>query len=193
MRCFVAIPLPEAVRTALAEAGVTVRAAEPDWRADKWVARANLHITLVFLGEIARHDLQGLETAIEQEVARARSFELRFAAIRPVPSPRHVSMLWADYHDPDHSAASLAGSLRTAAARLGIQTDERPYSAHATLVRTRAQRRVDAETRRTLDGCEALVPEFVSVREVTLYRSTLTKAGPVYEALATWELRSSRP
>ena len=51
-RAFLAIALPIAVRSTLAACREAFVAADPEWRGEKWVAEANLHVTLRFLGSV---------------------------------------------------------------------------------------------------------------------------------------------
>lgn len=187
MRCFVGIPLPDATRAALAGACSAVRAADPDWRGEKRVAAENLHVTLAFLGNVPAETIPLLREAIGGQFTEVRAFDLPFARLRPVPSGPRANMLWAAYEDPDGACTALASAVGRAAAGFDVPPDERAFRAHVTLVRTRRPRRVGERALAALSAAEPTIPAFVSVRSATLFSSTLTKAGPHYEILDSWE------
>jgi 2'-5' RNA ligase len=187
-RCFLALDLPAAARTTLADTRAALLDRAPAWEGEKWVAAELLHVTVKFIGALddaAVPDLlAGLETALDANEA----FELTLAGVRAVPSARRATMLWATL-DGDTSAC---GALHARAdlllsERFGVEADRRAFSPHVTLVRSRATRRVPAGA---LAAAEAVLsaagkdPDgFVSVRALTLYASTLGPAGPTYETL----------
>lgn len=187
MRCFVGIPLPETTRAALVSACDAVRAADPHWRGEKWVAAQNLHITLVFLGDIPAEAIARLSEAISDGLTDVRAFELPFAGLRPVPNERRARMLWADYDDPSGTCAAIASTIGAAAGGLDIAVEDRAFKAHVTLARARRPRHLGETVLSTLSTAQLGVPEFVSVPSARLFSSTLTKTGPRYETLETWD------
>lgn len=97
----------------------------------KWVQPHNLHVTLVFLGQVDKD----IESLIKQSVAgiAAPPFELTFDSLSYWRRPR-VLCLTCQQPVPE-AAAMLAAALEAAAANGGLQTDTRPYTPHITLAR----------------------------------------------------------
>jgi len=186
MRCFVGIPLECSVRDAFVDAGAAVRAADPSWSGEKWVAAENLHITVAFLGEVEASDAAAIAERLGQALGPVRALSLPFVGVTAVPNPRRATMLWGSYSDPDARAADLASRVALACAECGVTLQDRPFRAHVTLARTRKPRRVGEAALAALASSSETVPAFVSVRGVTLFSSTLTKAGPRYESLEAW-------
>lgn len=186
MRCFVGITLPEPTRSALVAACDAVRAVDPHWRSEKWVTADNLHITVLFLGDVPAETIAPLSEAIGGGLAETHAFELPFATVCPWPNARRARMLWAAYDDPDGKCAALAAAVAEAAERFDVAVEDRAFKAHVTLARARRPRRVDERILSTLSTSQLDVPEFVSVHSATLFSSTLTKTGPRYETLETW-------
>lgn len=182
-RAFVAIDLDDALRDALVGACDAVRSAAPGWAGEKWVPAGNLHVTVRFLGDVADEAVTPLGDAIAEAVAGTAAFALRVSGIRAVPSVRSARMLWADLAGDAGAADSLAAAVERAVAPYSPTEEPRPFRAHVTLVRARRTRYVPAEA---IAAAEALLGDVVaalSVARVTLYSSTLTGKGPVYEAL----------
>jgi len=151
------------------------------------VAAENLHITLAFLGDVPAETIVPLSASIGRETRNTRPFKLPFARLHPVPNARRANMLWASYDDPDGECAALANAVGAACASFGIALEDRAFKAHVTLARTRRARHLGDAATQALSCAEPTVPAFVSVASATLFASTLTKAGPRYEVLDTWE------
>jgi 2'-5' RNA ligase len=186
MRCFVGIPLPAETRRALCCVGDAIRRADAGWRAEKWVAENNLHVTVAFLGEVAEESGSALADAIELEVQGVAAFDLPFGRLSAVPNERHARMLWARYQDPEGACAGLAAGVARACAPLGIALEDRPFRAHVTLARARRTRTLLREGVVAAQAAANAIPAIMSVRSATLFSSTLTKAGPRYESLRSW-------
>lgn len=182
-RAFVAIDLGDPVREALTAAAGVFRADAPGWAGEKWVARENLHVTLRFLGDVPDAIVGPLGDTIAEAVARTAPFELRLAGFRSVSSARSARMLWAEFADPEGAAAALAAAVEEAVAPFSPARDVKPFRPHVTLARARHPRPAPREA---VDAAEALLTAGVpplSVTRATLYASTLTRTGPVYDLL----------
>jgi 2'-5' RNA ligase len=97
----------------------------------KWVRPHNLHVTLVFLGQVDKD----VELSVKQSAAgiTAPPFELTFNSLSYWNRPK---ILCLTCQQPVPEAASvLADALGTATANCGLQTDTRPYTPHITLAR----------------------------------------------------------
>ncbi len=83
--------------------------------------------------------------------------------------------------------AAIATAVSDAAAAFGVSPENRPFVPHVTLVRARRPRALDPIA---LDAASASArsalgqKRVMSVVQATLYKSTLTRAGAVYESLA---------
>lgn len=154
----------------------------------KWVAEANLHLTIRFLGELTpavQTNLVGwLETALAQLDTPGR-LELELTEPRWFPSPRQPRTL-ACLVVATPSLTALAALAESGARAAGLAPEERPFQAHITLGRTRPTLRVsprlDVNPTRTRFWADALI----------LYQSTLTPAGPIYTERQRFPLGGAR-
>jgi 2'-5' RNA ligase len=190
IRSFVALELPGHVTAALLDAGEAIRRTAPEWRGEKWVAESNLHVTLKFLGTVDAATLGRLRDTLASSLAAYDVFEMRLEGVRSAPRTRNA-MLWATFADPNGSCAALAATVEAAATSSGLDRDERPFVPHVTLVRARKARQRSADS---LTSANALLAErnlSMSVLSATLFASTLTSHGPIYERLDAWDFRSN--
>ena len=176
MRAFVAIPLAEETRAALA-----AYAAALDLPGARPVAAANLHVTVHFLGSVEDGDAAALAAALEPACARVAAFTIRLVDARLAPRGR-PRMAWATVDAPP-GFATLAHAVAGAAAPYAPDARvPRPDRPHVTLARLRQQ------PRRTVDLPPLPPGPAVTVRECLLVRSHLDREGARYERLATLPL-----
>ena len=92
VRAFVAIRMNEQVEESVAKTISELRRPHDGVR---WVPRANLHITLKFLGPaVDSHRLQQLTGGLRQLAARTAPFELAAAGVGAFPDLEHPRTIW---------------------------------------------------------------------------------------------------
>jgi 2'-5' RNA ligase len=147
------------------------------------LARASLHVTLVFLGYQYERDVERIAEVSFGEPPGP--FELRPTEATPIP-PRRPRLYALALDDLGEALGAWQNRLSDDLAAAGLyEPEKRPFWAHVTLARGKRDRplpRLEA-----VPLSPALTEPFVSNR-ATLYRSTLTPRGAVYDALATIDL-----
>ncbi len=136
----------------------------------------NLHLTLLYLGEIGTETRQILEQKVD--AIQAKSFKLRLEQFGYWRRPK--VLWWGPKQTPD-PLQQLVGSLRQSAQACGIEVEQRPYKAHLTLAR---------KVRHT-PGRISAEPYDWRVSDFVLVRSTLLPEGAHYEVLRRWPLASA--
>jgi len=199
MRAFFALALEPPIVAALAECRNAILDADPSWRGEKWVADHNLHITAHFLGDVPEASLANVLDAARSALADVPAFHLAFGTIVAAPRQRAASMLWATPAVGNEEsgliahriAAVLPGPSRDAAdVPTGTDRGTRLFRAHVTLCRARHPRPIIGEVIACASEQLRLESPTMSVGEVTLLVSTLTRTGPVYEVVGTVPLQS---
>jgi 2'-5' RNA ligase len=202
VRLFVAIELPEDVRALLAAAAERLRASEA---AVKWVAPANLHLTVKFLGEAEEARLPEIVAALERAARGAGPLEARVSGAGAFPSAHRPRVVWAGL-DAGAALPSLVDAVERALAPLGFPREERPWSAHVTLGRVREERgrRGGGRDRRRGSGdggvrlADLLLAERglssppFRIEALTLFESVLSREGPAYTARGRTALAGER-
>jgi 2'-5' RNA ligase len=144
------------------------------------VPRANLHITLAFLGARPAGDLPAVVEAL-REAARAAS-PAPLAPLR-YRETSGVGMVVLD--DPTGRAAALAESLHSGLEALGVYRREaRPWLPHVTVLRFRTRPRL----RPALPGTGTFVPS-----DAAAYLSRLHRAGARYDVLESIAVGGTTP
>ena len=175
IRAFFAIDLDDATRTLAAGVVERLRRRAGDDRV-RWVRPENLHVTLRFLGNIARERLAGVVREVRCAVAGVVPFRLQIGAAAGFPSRRRPRVI-ALTIPQDPRLARLAAAVEDAVVRAGLAANEGRYRPHLTLGRVRERAR-SAVTVPVTAGGDAL-----AVDEIVLFRSELRCRGAVYTPL----------
>jgi len=184
MRAFLGIDLDDELRGELAALCDAIRDATPAWAGEKWVSRDNLHLTLKFLGETDSESLPSIRDALAGGLAIHTPFDTTvLAPVEAVPDTRRARMLWTRYDDPEGRCALLVKAADDVLVTFGIPPEPRPFVPHVTLVRARRPRRFSCS-----EAYTKMPVTPMSVREVTVFSSILTRSGPVYERWGRIEL-----
>jgi 2'-5' RNA ligase len=180
IRAFAAIGLPEAVRFDLMLLQQGLGLPRP-------VPPENLHMTLVFLGELPEPVLADVDLAFG--AVRAPGFPLAVKGVGMFGGARPRVVYAGVAAEP--ALMHLQAKLETAARQAGVEVEARRYVPHVTLARLpeRLEGRARIEHAVALRGLHA--PPAFQVEDFTLYRSHLTGRGPVYEELAAYPLGSA--
>jgi 2'-5' RNA ligase len=179
----VAVKPPEEVLEAVAAAVEPARSVRMGLR---WEQRERYHLTLQFLGPVARLApvLDGLAAAVAEQSA----FPFRLGGAGAFPKPGRARVVWigAAVGGPDlvSLGGAVAGGLRPA----GYEADREELHPHLTLARLKVPDNV-------ADVLAAIGPEAVgdafTVDEVVLFQSHLSSKGPTYTVLERFALRNA--
>src|SRR5947209_19294935 len=92
IRTFIAIDPGAAIRNALIAVQHNLAKDATDV---KWVEEDNLHLTLLFLGEVQDRELVGICRAVEKGAATQSPFAMQVTGIGCFPNPRRPRIVWA--------------------------------------------------------------------------------------------------
>ncbi len=179
MRIFLALALPEEVKTALSDA---VARLSPTATEVTWCKRDQLHITLIHLGEVAPSILPHVTAAADRVCASLPPFACRLSGWGFFGTKRMPRTVWAGVV-PSPKLEDLHERLWQAFNKYGFKNEAPDFMPHLTLGRCR-----DAVNNRALveamDTDEHTDFGTWTVKGVTLYESRLTPRGALYRKLS---------
>lgn len=166
MRLFVGLPVPSDLAQALVRFTQNIELPKA-----RRTPPENIHLTLVFLGEV----VESVVPAIERELSQLAfyPFQLRLTALNTFP---RAGILFAEV-EPARALLQLQARIAESMVRCGFAPEDRPYHPHLTLARFRGplQRKdsvLPASLQRNFPG-----------DSVNLYRSRLGAGGSHYEVI----------
>ena len=176
MRLFTALDLPPDVVARLEELLAHLK---PTAKI-AWSPPANLHITTKFIGEWPEPRLEELRRALASLPARP-PIDVHIRKVGFFPNPHSPRNFWCGIEAP--GLGPLAEDTDRATARLGIKSENRPYTPHLTLARIKEK--LDLQPlREAIASQPSLEFGAFTAAGFFLYRSQLHPAGSVYTKLA---------
>lgn len=181
LRAFVAIRMNEHVEAAVAALSDAIKRPRDGIR---WVPRANLHITLKFLGPaVDPLRLERLTAGLHNVAMKTAPFEVAAHGLGAFPNLEHPRAIFVGLHSVELGA--LAARVESASTACGFEHENRRWSGHLTIGRVR-DKHLAARTRRALDAAKDTDLGVSKIESITLYRSHLLPEGASYQALATF-------
>lgn len=175
MRAFIAIDLPEKVKSKMAELENDLKKCGLAFR---WVKPENLHLTLKFLGNINQEQVSKIKEAITKISGKFSAFKANFNGFGFFPNEKKPKIFFISI-DKEELFKNIARELEEELETLGFDKENR-FKSHITLARIKDLKNIDSlkiKIENTqLDG------KFPA-DSIILYKSTLTEEGPIYEKI----------
>lgn len=172
-RCFIAVPLPEQMKTRLGRLQGRLGTCLDQVR---WVRPDNLHITLRFLGDQPEDSLEKLGNSMLSVGRLNGAFNVCCHGIGAYPSPRRSRVIWVGLQ-PDPRWVMLHQTLTRQIEPCGIPPEQRPFSPHLTLGRVR---RDPQDLRLALEPFADIDCGSLTIDRITLYESRLRPGGALH-------------
>jgi len=187
IRTFIAAELSDEVRSQICGAIVRLRECLEGVR---WVATENLHLTFKFLGNVEPDHLERVLCEVEGVARGSAPFVLSFSGLGVFPNVRRPRVIWVGVDDGSDDLIAIQKAVETALVRRGFPKDDKPFRPHLTVGRVRSKRPTP-DLAALLSDIEVR-PSPQMITHVSVFRSDLTPNGPIYKALARYELSGRR-
>jgi len=177
MRTFIAIELPPPTKEKIAQVQQVFKECD---LAIKWVKPENIHLTLKFLGNIKEDQLPEIKNVITEVAKKNKSLKAQFTDFGFFPNERkpRVFFIATSYQD---LLKSIAQELEERLKDIGFKAEHR-FKSHLTLARIKSLENIDCLKRKCK---EVELTEEFAINEIILFKSTLTRSGPIYEKIFT--------
>ena len=186
IRSFFAIELPEDIRRYI-ERDIVSRLKKVPAKV-KWVARENMHLTVRFLGEISRQKVDEIvEKMFDMNIQeRISVVSLSLSEIGTF-GRRNPRVIWLGLSGEVEKIVELHGYIERVCDAVKLPADDKKFSPHITIGRVKSPSHTDkllAEIKKlTIKQLDFMV------REVILFKSTLTPSGPIYSVIEKFPFR----
>ena len=180
MRTFIAIDLPKELKDRISS--IVERLTKCDLEA-KWVKPENIHMTLKFLGNVDDKQIDIVKSIISEVALNFKKIIVECGGFGFFPNEKHPRVLFLKT-DKEVDLRKIYQSLEEKLSHIGFEKEER-FKSHLTLCRFKGKRNIDCLIREIKDI------EFshqLNINEIALFKSTLTRSGPIYEKIFTSSL-----
>lgn len=147
-----------------------------------WTPPAKMHVTMKFLGDVARDSIAPLAKAIEPLTAGEKPPRAGTFHLDAFPSLAAARVVVAMLEDPHGDLAKLAARLDEIGSKFGVAAEKRKFRAHVTLARLK----MPYDVRRWLRPELAPGTDECQVARLVLFESQLGDQGSTYTPLATF-------
>jgi 2'-5' RNA ligase len=184
LRTFIGVDLGKTIRDrvialqeSLARTGVEV----------KWVEPENLHVTLLFLGEVEDRAVPDVCRSVQEVTAKHAPFPMGIETAGCFPNVRRPRILWVGVGTGVQPLCALHDELEVPLQELGYRREERRYTPHVTLGRVKSDRPT-SELAAALAKKAGWKAGEITVQDILVMSSELTSQGPKYTVLSRAEL-----
>ena len=183
-RLFIAVTVPEEVKTEIEKTQATLRRALPK-EGVRWTKREQFHLTLKFLGNVDAQRVEPLTDAVRAACQGFAALELRAERVGFFPDLRSPRVVWAGVSDRQDQLPLLQRAIETAMRDFTAEESKEQFTGHVTLGRIKGLRRSEAEALAGIASGLAtrLFGTWIADR-VELIRSQLSPNGAQYSTLA---------
>jgi 2'-5' RNA ligase len=189
IRSFIAIELPEAVKTGLQQ--LQTELTLPQYSFVKCVAPEGIHLTLKFLGNIPAKKVSDITGVMVQASQGVNPFQLQLTEVGAFPNLKRPRVVWVGIKGEVDKLVGWQQRLDNGLVPLGFAKEARPFSPHLTLARLRD----NCSPGDRLHFGEMVASSHVevdynfTVNSLNLMRSQLFPTGAVYSSLAEVKLK----
>jgi len=185
IRAFIAIDIDPQVRENITRAIGQLRSRVLEVR---WIAPANFHLTLKFLGDIEQTQIEAIGAALEERLRPFPRFTINAKGLGVFPDLRRPRIMWIGL--AGNELTTLAAQVELALLPLGFAPEKRNFTPHLTIGRWRQTDRPSKTLGQELASLKEYQFGASNVDEVILFQSVLKPEGAIYTRAKAVTLRN---
>ncbi len=144
----------------------------------KFVEDENLHITLVFLGEIDESTVETLKSGLEENIKHP-PFEISVEGLGSFPSLSRPRVVWAGIRKGSKELTNIHETVMKTLNTLNIRVKGEKFHPHVTIGRLKGSRNIQSLTKLLIEYSNYFFGE-QQIDKVKIKQSILTPKGPIY-------------
>jgi len=191
IRTFIAIELPETVKSALAQIQDELK--REMYTCVKWVNPCSIHLTLKFLGEVEKTKIQSISTVVKEASLPSKPFKLSIDKSGVFPNMRRPRVIWAGIVGELDALNTLQQSIENQLVPLGFPLEKRRFSPHLTLGRVKDGTSLQDCSRlgQSVSSLKIVSKPVFEICSVSFMQSVLSREGATYSCLASIALQNT--
>ncbi len=188
IRSFLAFELPSDIKQKVALVSDELRRSRLNVR---WVKPANIHLTIVFMGNINPDLLPVMAEEIGKDCLAYKPFDISLRGLGIFPGTRRPRVLWLGLETDREILSSFRKGLQERLEPFGIKQEKRGFSPHLTLGRFREPQRQGTLLDDLIAQYKDLEGPSGKMEELVMFKSELHPQGAEYTRLRSWPLAIS--
>ena len=188
LRLFIALPATDQVKSSIARVQDQLRRLLPD-KAARWTRPEQFHLTLRFLGNVAKARVASLIEAAQGTCGPFDRLQLTARGLGFFPDARFPRVLWVGIKDPAEQLACVWKAVQATTLPFTNEAAEEAFAGHITLARLKRLRRSEAAVlAQTVEQFRNDTFGQWTASELHLMRSELSSQGACHSVLAVLPL-----
>ncbi|NNG07337.1 MAG: RNA 2',3'-cyclic phosphodiesterase [Desulfobacteraceae bacterium] len=189
IRSFLAFELPLEIKNIVARVSGELRQSTLNAR---WVKVDNIHLTLVFMGNIETEDIPAMGKGVQDVCQTHSPFDISLKGVGCFPNKHKPRVVWLGLDGDLEQMSTFRDALQKHLASFGIEEEKRKFKPHLTLGRFRKPKKMDVQQDQALSKHEDVSSSVCSLEELILFKSDLKPTGAVYTKLEAWPLTGDK-
>ncbi len=185
IRSFLAFELPEDIKKKVARISVAAKNTGLD---AGWAKPDNIHLTMVFLGDMAEKDMPDIISSIDNALKDTAPFEIRLSGMGVFPDIRRPRVMWLGLNGDIERLSALRDRLQAPLELFGVEQEKRAFAPHLTLARFRRPVKDAILLKKLREKYSDITGPDGRLDELILFKSELRQGGSVYTKLHAWPL-----
>lgn len=148
-----------------------------------WIAPEKLHVTLFFFGDVEeKRLLEEMVPAVQRVISSEPALDLDCGGLGVFPNWKYPKVIWAGITGGTDRLLMLHDQIKEIIVPFGVKKDRRLFRPHLTIGRADKIRK-EARVVQLVEHLGPIQFGHIPVKDLTLFRSELTKEGAVYTPL----------
>jgi 2'-5' RNA ligase len=185
IRSFLAFELPLEIKGIVARVSDELRQSTLD---AKWVKPNNIHLTVVFMGDIETDDIPAIGEETKKVCLTHGAFDISLNGMGCFPNMRKPRVIWLGLDGDLERMSCFRDALQERLIPFGIKEEKRRFKPHLTLGRFRRPKKIDSKGLELLSGYEDVPSPVCLLKELVLFKSDLNPGGAKYTRLDVYPL-----
>jgi 2'-5' RNA ligase len=175
IRSFLAFELPEDIKNLVTQISEDLRRSSMNVR---WINTDNIHLTIVFTGNIREQDIPAIQQTVEKVC-------IRYA-------PFHVTLTGLGFRGDMVKMSFFKQALQKHLRPFGVKEEKRAFRPHLTLGRIKSPGHVDSQLDNFIGAYKDLSGPECTLNTLILFKSDLKPGGAIYTKLRSWPLSGQK-
>lgn len=189
IRSFLAFELPLEMKKIISHVSQEMKRS---LRNVRWIRTENIHITVVFMGNVLADDIELLGRSVQDVCRQYSTLNIALTGAGFFGSQRNPRVLWVGLKGDIERMSLFRDDLQTALRPHGINEEKRRFSPHLTLGRFRRKGGEEMQLDEVLSQYEDLKGPVCPLNELVLFRSDLSPKGALYTRVNAWTLDGNK-
>ena len=177
IRAFIAVEIDEPNKQKICGLISGLKKSEAD---AKWITEDQMHLTLKFLGNTDKSEIQKISDALSDIADNFNSFKINFSEIGAFPNMNRPAVIWLGIDKGAGILKMLNEKIETALEKIGFRQENREFKPHLTLARIRSPKNTPNLIKLIKETSFNSGDNDSRINKLALFQSALNPKGAVH-------------